>query len=225
MEKKILSSDLMHKEDSPTAKNPKHRIHYHLKKAAPRAVHKAKQILGLKHPKLILLTFFIILAYYLFTKPFMLDWISKLNGLSYLGIFIAGGMITFGFTAPFSIGFLLKSEPEFILLAAIIGGIGAMIIDLFIFKVMRFSFMDEIKDLEKNKVVKKIENIVKNNKHILIKHYLLYVFAGIMIATPLPDELGVSLLAGLTTIKPLKLAITTFIIHASSIFLLLSIPA
>lgn len=225
MGKKITSSSLMHEKDSPTAKNPKHRIHYHLKKAAPEAVHKAKKILGFKHPKLIFLTFFILLAYYLFTQPFMLDWITQLNRFSYFGVFLAGGLATFGFTAPFGIGFLLNFEPEFVFFAAIIGGIGGMVADLLIFRTIRFSFMDEIKDLEKTKVIKKIEHIVNNNKHILIKHYLLYIFAGIIISTPLPDELGVSILAGLTTIKPLKLAVLSFLLHTASIFALLNIPA
>jgi len=53
---------------------------------------------------------------------------------------------------------------------------------------------------------------------VLIRHYLLYVFAGIILATPLPDEVGVSMLAGLTTIKPMKLAIIGFILHSAAIF-------
>ena len=224
MKKKYNLKNLdLGKEYSPNSKNPKHLIHYHLKKSIPHAVHKARKIFGLRHPKLIFLTFSILFAYYIFSKPFMLEWISKLNGLDYFGIFISGILSTFGFTAPFSVGFLLYSVPESILLATIIGGIGAMFADLLIFKLIRFSFMDEIKDLEKNKVIRKIENVVKNNKHILIRHYLLYIFAGILISTPLPDEIGVSILAGLTTIKPLKLAIISFILHSIFIFFLLNV--
>ena len=81
--------------------------------------------------------------------------------------------------------------------------------------------MDEFKSLEKTKLIREIEHIVKKNKFVLVRHYLLYIFAGIMIATPLPDELGISMLAGLTTIKPLKLAIISFILHTSAIFVIL----
>ncbi len=81
--------------------------------------------------------------------------------------------------------------------------------------------MNEFKELKKTKILQKTESIVKNKKSILIKHYLLYVFAGILIATPLPDEIGVSMLAGLTTIKPRKLAIISFTLHTFAIFLIL----
>jgi len=42
-----------------------------------------------------------------------------------------------------------------------------------------------------------------------------------MVATPLPDEIGVSMLAGLTTIKPFKLMIISFLLHASAVFFVL----
>ena len=44
-----------------------------------------------------------------------------------------------------------------------------------------------------------------------------------MIATPLPDEMGVSMLAGLTTIKPWRLAIISFILHALAVSVILYI--
>lgn len=98
-----------------------------------------------------------------------------------------------------------------------------MIGDLLIFKMIKFSFMDEFHELEKTKAIHEIEKIVNKKKRVLILHYLLYIFAGLILATPLPDELGVAMLAGLTTIKPLKLAIISFLIHSASIFLILSI--
>lgn len=199
----------------------KHQIHRKLKKHVPHGVHKAKRLVAFKYPKLILLVFFIILAYYLFTKPFMSDWIIKLNNVGYLGIFLAGIGYVFGFFTPFSIGFFVISNLNNLFLAAIIGGLGAMIGDLIIFKTIKFSFMDEFKKLERTKVIRKIEGIIKNNKHILIKHYFLYIFAGIVLVTPLPDEVGVSMLAGLTTINQKKLAVISFILHSISIFLIL----
>ena len=81
--------------------------------------------------------------------------------------------------------------------------------------------MDEIKRLERTKAIRKIENITKKNRHVKVMHYLLYIFAGIMIASPLPDEIGVSMLAGLTTIRPLKLGIISFLVHTTVIFFIL----
>ena len=139
----------------------------------------------------------------------------------YLGIFLAGTLFSFGFTTPISMGFLINVEVESIILAALLGGFGAMLADLTIFKVIRFSFMDEIKKLEKTKAIKRIEEIVENNRYIRIKHYLLYVFSGLIIASPLPDEIGVSILAGLTHIKPFKLALISFCCNTLGIFIII----
>jgi uncharacterized membrane protein YdjX (TVP38/TMEM64 family) len=201
--------------------SPKHRIHEHVKRGSEKGVHKARKLFGFKYPKLILLVLFIALAYFIFKRPIVSNWILSLHSIGYLGTFIAGILFSFGFTTPFSIGFLLKVNPGNIFLATIIGGVGSVLADMLIFKTIKFSFMDEFRELEKTKVIKKIEKIIRKNKHILIKHYLLYIFAGIILATPLPDEIGISMLAGLTTIKPLNLAIISFFLHAIPIFLLI----
>ncbi len=198
------------------------KIHKKLRRHIPEGVIKAKKIFSFKYPKLFILSISIALAYFLFSRPFISDWIKSIN-LGNFGVFISGALTSLGFTAPFGIGLLTKITPRGIFFAALIGGIGATIADLLIFKTMRFSFMDEFKKLEKTKVMREIEGIVKKDKHVLIRHYLLYIFAGIMIATPLPDEIGISMLAGLTTIKPLKLVIMGFILHSIAIFCLLSL--
>ncbi len=196
-------------------------IHKKLRKHSPEGVKKAKRIVSFKYPKLLLLTILIILAYYIFTKPFISEWIESFNEFGHIGIFISGILTALGFTAPFGIGLLTKINVENIFFGAVLGGLGATIADLFIFKTIRLSFMDEFKKLEKTKVIKEIEDIVNNNKHVLIKHYLLYIFAGLVLATPLPDELGVSMFAGLTTIKPVQLAIMSFLLHSTGIFFIL----
>lgn len=196
-------------------------IHKKLKKHSPKGVHKAKRLFAFKYPKLILLIILIILAFLLFRHPLISNAILGLNNLNYLGFFIAGILLPFGFSAPFAIGFFIIAQPESFLLAILIGGTGAMCGDMLIFRIIKFSFMNEFGELEKTKVIRAIENIIKHNKHVLIRHYLLYVFAGILIATPLPDEIGVSMLAGLTTVNPKKLAIISFFLHSLAIFLIL----
>ncbi len=81
--------------------------------------------------------------------------------------------------------------------------------------------MNEIKELKRTKMLHKIRKMIYSNKHVLVRHYMLYVFAGIVIATPLPDAIGISMLAGLTSIKSLKLTIISFILHTSVILLIL----
>lgn len=201
----------------------KKEVHRKLHKHFPNEVHRAKKLFGFRYPKLMLLVISIILAYVIFSTTGIEKFIFHLDKLSYLGIFIAGILLSFGFTTAFSIGFLMYLNPQNIVLATLIGGLGAVIGDLVIFKTIKFSFMDEFKRIEKIKTVQEIESWVKSKKHILLKHYLLYVFAGLIIATPLPDEIGVSILAGLTTIKQSSLTILSFILHSFSIYLILII--
>jgi len=75
--------------------------------------------------------------------------------------------------------------------------------------------------MKKTSVIKTINEAFNENIRVKIRHYFLYVFAGILIATPLPDEIGISMLAGLTTIKSKIFAIISFLLHAIFIFLLL----
>lgn len=203
-------------------KHPK-RIHAVLREHHPLAVHKAKKLFRFKYPKLFLLILSFILAYFLFKNSNIPEWILGLEKLGYLGSFISGIFISFGFSTVLGIGFFVILNPQNILLATILGGLGAMMGDLIIFKSIKFSFMDEFKELEKTRAIHKIKEIAKRKKHIVILHYFLYIFAGLTLATPLPDEIGVAMLAGLTTIKPVKLVFISFIVHSVTIFLILSI--
>ena len=196
------------------------KIHKKLREETPYGVKKAKRIFHFRYPKLIIFITCILIAYFLFNSESFNHKIPLTNA-GYLSSFIGGILVAFGFTAPFGIGFLISSSPQNIFIGAVIAGIGATLSDLIIFKFIKFSFMNEFRRLEKTNTIKEIEKIVNKNKHILIKHYLLYVFAGIIIASPLPDEIGVSMFAGLTTIKPLKLSIISFILHTTAIFFIL----
>lgn len=197
------------------------KIHNLLKKHHPDAVHKAKGLFRFKYLKLLILILTVATAYFIFSRPFVQDWIDSLGNLGYVGIFIAGLCNTFGFFSPIGMGLLLTIEPKILILAALIGGVGAMIGDLLVFSLLRGSFREELKEMKKNKTLQKIKKIVQKNKKVLVRHYLLYIFAGIFLASPLPDEVGLSMLAGLTTIKPFKLALISLVSHCIVIFFIL----
>ena len=105
----------------------------------------------------------------------------------------------------------------------IIGGLGAMISDLLIFKFIRVSFEDEFKNIEKEKISKNIEKIIDYRFGNKLRIYLMYIFAGILIASPLPDEIGVIMLSGLTKINVKMLSILGFILNTLGILILLYI--
>jgi len=182
-----------------------------------------KRLFRFKYPKIFLWIIFIIAAYFIFSNPAVKSFINSEGLTGYLYVFIFGALFTFGFTTPFSIGFFVAYNPESLFLSAIIGGLGAVVFDLAIFRFIRFSFMDEFKKLEKEKEIAKLSNLFHLKLSHKIKVYLTYIFAGIVIASPLPDEVGVAMLAGLTKIRTIPLMILSFIFNALGILIMMLI--
>ena len=179
------------------------------------------QLVRVRYPKITLLIISGILAYLLFTTPAFSAYVSSWENGKYGAALIAGFLFSFGFTTPFAIGLFLTLNTENIFFTALIGGAGALLADLLIFKIMRYSFIGEFHRLEKTTPFRMSIRLIKKSLPHQIQIYLLYALAGIIIASPLPDEIGVSLLAGLTTIEIQKLAIVSFIMNAFGIFIIL----
>ena len=175
------------------------------------------------YPKLALLIISIVVAYYFFTIPKFSLFLVSLDSLGYLSVFIAGLLFSFGFTTPFAIGLFATLNPSNIILASLIGGIGALISDIIIFRLIRLSFMDEFERLQKTSPFRMITHAIENNLARKIRIYCLYVLAGFIIASPLPDEIAISMLAGITTIRIRNLALISFIMNTLGILLILLI--
>ena len=170
--------------------------------------------------KILLLIILAILSYIIFRNPDVQSFVSSLGKLEYLGVFIAGMLFTFGFTTLFAVGFFIVLNPVNPILVAIVGGIGALLGDLLIFSLIRFSFIDEFERLEKTKVIKAIRKEINLHLSHKAKLYFLYTLAGLIIASPLPDEVGVTMLAGLTHIKLRVIAIISFIFNSLGILIM-----
>lgn len=184
---------------------------------------KIKSFFKYKYTKLIILVAAITLAYHIFRDPEIATYLSTLQTLSYLGVFIGGILFVMLFSAPFGVGFFLTLNPANIWLAAIIGGLGAMVGDMLIFKFIKTSFEDEIKQISNSKHFQKISKAISTHLGDKIKLYLTYALAGFVIASPLPDEVGVFMLAGLKKINPYLLMLIAFILNTIGIGILLGI--
>lgn len=175
------------------------------------------------YPKLLALGLVIILAYIIFSNPFAKELVSSLAGYGYISIFIAGVFLAFGFTAPFAVGFLVMANPSNLLLAGLVAGFGAAIADILIFKIIKFSFMKEFKRLENTRLLKEANYLIENKFGHKIKIYLMFIFAEFLISSPLPDELGVLILAGFTKIRPWIIFLSSLIFHIIGAVILLGI--
>lgn len=182
-----------------------------------------KFLINFHYPKLTILLITIIAAYLIFSTPSIAKYIHSLNSWGYLGVFISGIFFTMGFTAPLSAGFFITLNPENIWFAGLLGGFGAMLGDLFIFKLIRFSFADEFERLKNTITMRKISKLIDKTISHKVKIYMMYSLAGLFIASPLPDEAGVILLAGLTKIKTKILMIIALIMNTIGILILLSV--
>lgn len=205
------------------SKHPVTRLHHTLRESHPHIVRKVKKPFSFKYPKLLFFAVMVVLAYFVFTNSFFVNIAQKLTGYGYLSAFIGGLLFSYGFTTPFAIGIFLNTSVQNIFLASIIGGFGALLADYTIFKLIKLSFMNEFLQIEKTPVVKAFINFMHKNVNSKINLYLIYIFAGFIIASPLPDEVGVAMLAGLGHIKPRVFAIISILMNSIGIFIMLSL--
>lgn len=177
-----------------------------------------------KYPKLITLFVCIGAAYALYVSD-GLRWLDRIPvSAEYFAIFVGGLLFSFGFTSPFGIGVFLevghKVDP---ILGGILGGVGSLLSDLVIFEVMRFElFHDELRLLRSSRLATWIHGVLHHERFpSKLKEYILWSFAGIIIASPLPDEFGVALISSITDVRARSFAILCFTFNTAGIILLL----
>ena len=170
------------------------------------------------YPKFLLLFITFIIAYFIFTGRSYEPLNSFILSFGLFGAFIAGVMFSYGFTAaPSTVLFLIIAKEHNLWLAGFAGGLGALLGDLVIFAFIRSSFSDEIGKLSKEKIIKKFHTSMPNR----FKKYLLPVFAGFIIASPLPDEIGVTLLAIHRHISVRMFMLMSYLLNTAGIFVIL----
>lgn len=173
--------------------------------------------------KLFLLFLTILLAYFIFREKTNLQFHEILLNFGYFGTFLSGFFYAYGFTSAPATAILLSiAKYQNIIIASLIGGLGALISDIIIFMLIKNTFNYEVKALSKTKLVKFIDN-EENLLFGSFKKYISATFAGFIIASPFPSELGIGLMASLKEISFRKFTIIAYILHSLGIFIILSI--
>jgi len=140
--------------------------------------------------------------------------------LGYVGTFISGIFFAYGFTAaPATAMFLVLAKWQNIILAALVGGLGALVGDMIIFSFIRHSFYDEIEKLSKERFVM----FFRRKTGPRFRRYFAPVLAGLVIASPLPDEIGVSMFAACKNIPRTQFMVISFVLNTLGIFVVLLI--
>ncbi len=136
----------------------------------------------------------IVLAVFILKSDFIKDYIYQLGKLEYLGALISGLFFTYGLTTAPSISVLyLISRDLNPIGVALFGALGALISDYLIFRFVKYSLSKEIKRLADK--IKFHPHLKKSYIKILKK--IAPLIAGIIIASPLPDELAASILGSI----------------------------
>ena len=141
----------------------------------------------------------------------------SVQGLAILGSFISGIFFTSIFTtapAIVTLGDIGKNEP--ILLVAFFGALGAVVGDLVIFRFVRDKLSDHLLELVSHRRASKRIMALFNMR---IFRWLTFLLGGLIIASPLPDELGISFLGVVKTKVSLFIPIS-FIFNFIGIVLL-----
>jgi len=152
----------------------------------------------------------------LLKTPVFREAIFHLGNFGYIGAFIGGIMFISTFTVTIAIALLmLLAESLHPIEIGIIAGMGAVVGDLIIFQFVRDKgLMSEIKHLFNYFGGDKVSHLI----HTKYFSWTLPVLGAIIIASPLPDEMGVSLM-GISRMKTRHFIFVSFVLNAIGIFL------
>lgn len=128
----------------------------------------------------------------------------------FFGLLFAGILYAFSFTST-SATIIFAELPASVhpVFAAIIGAVGALIYDAIIFSLTRYE--------SHQPWYQKIDGMI-HPKHRTPK-WLLTTVGGIILASPLPDELAAGIL-GVSGISPRRFLILSFLLNAAGIFVI-----
>lgn len=173
-----------------------------------------------KYPNLTIVFTGIVLTYILLRTGVLQDLVVRLNDFGYLGAFVSGIFWTSLFTVvPATAALILFAENLNLIAISLLAGIGAVIGDFVIFKLIKDELADELVNLFKKlggQYSLRLINLLTTSHF----NFLTPIIGAIIIASPLPDELGIALL-GIYKFESWKFLLLSFILNTAGLFLLL----
>lgn len=175
----------------------------------------------LHYPRLTLLILIFALSYILLYGTSGTELHAFILSFGYIGVFLAGFFYAYGFTAaPATLVLLSIAKDESLIWASLAGGLGALVGDIAMFLFIRHTFDDELHHLSESKYVKKLEA-----EELMLfgrfKKYVKVTFASFLIASPMPTEIGVAMLASIRALSTKKFLVIAYALHTTGIFIIL----
>src|SRR3989344_8716951 len=174
------------------------------------------------HKNLTLLLLSILFALFLSRHEAFHTFLLHLGNFGYVGVFIAGILFVSTFTvATGAIIILVLAETLSPIEIGIIAGLGAVVGDFTIFRLIKDSLTQELESIYDH-----IDGDHHFKKVLHSKYFswTLPVIGAVIIASPFPDEIGVSLM-GISKMKTYQFLLISFVLNAIGIFLVVSASA
>jgi hypothetical protein len=171
-----------------------------------------------KYKNITLVLVGLVLAFLLSDFPPFIALLSELQQHKYLGSLIGGFLFVSTFT--FGIGAIILTalaENYPLPIIALFAGVGGVLGDLLILKFVRDNLLHEIEPLYRRFGGNTISKIFYSH----FFAWTLPVLGAIIIASPLPDELGVTLL-GISNIRISRFILISFVLDTVGVFLILA---
>lgn len=154
--------------------------------------------------------------YYLAKVPAVDNAVRQIGELGYLGAFMAGVFFVSTFTvAPAAVVLYHLADRLHPVEVALLAGLGSMVGDYLIFRFMKNGVFDELRPL--------LGKVGRHYFRPLLKTplfaWMLPVIGAAIIVSPLPDEVGVSML-GLSKIRRWQFLAVTFLLNVVGILLI-----
>ena len=172
------------------------------------------------YKNLIIVALSLIFAFILSRNESFQTFLFNLGSFGYIGAFFAGILFVSTFTvATGSLILLILAESLSPIELGLIAGLGAVVGDLLIFRFVKNSLACEI-ELIYDQIDEK--HHLKKLFHSKYFNWSLPIIGAIIIASPLPDELGVSLM-GICKMNTNRFIIVSYLLNSLGIFLIISL--
>lgn len=179
---------------------------------------KVKWFRNYKYKGLTLIFISILLTIFLSKNDFLNQHIFNISQIPIIGSFIAGILYVSASTAPFGVFLLLGlSKTLSPIEIAITAGLGGVVADFVLFRFFKGDLIGELTPIY-NKLGGRHLTRLMYHKYF---RWSLPIVGAIIIASPFPDELGISLM-GLSKIKTYQFVLLSLFLDIGGVFLLVS---
>ncbi|KND49659.1 MAG: hypothetical protein AB203_01070 [Parcubacteria bacterium C7867-008] len=167
----------------------------------------------------IIIVFSVLLALFLVEIGAFERFLNFAQGIDLVAAFIAGIFFTSTFTiAPASIAFVEIGNASNMIQVAVAGALGAVCGDMILFFFIRDTIMEDLKTVLRKKNYHKIIAFTHGG----IMRWLSPVIGALIIASPLPDEVGLTIM-GMSKIRSTYLIPIAFVMNFLGIWAIISI--